>query len=403
MTQLNTSNLVLFELRGPRDAQIAIGTLNSEGSLNALTVEMIDALSKKLDEWEHDSTIVAVFLQGSGAKAFCAGGDIRKLHASMIEWRAQKNPDAPNPFADRFFTNEYTLDHKIHIYPKPLIVWGHGIVMGGGLGLMAGASFRVVTESSKVAMPEITIGLYPEVGATWFLTHLSPYCPKGTGLYLALTGTRLGASECLDVGLADVYIKAGCRDSLLNSLSTCLTQDNEKNFDIVSNLLKDLSKNSVQEVPLPPSQVSAHRSWIEQSTAHESLLDIKKFWDTHPAPSTWAKAGVETFAKGSPLSACVIFDQICKFGPKLSLREAFLFEWGLTVRFSRANDFAEGVRALIVDKDNSPKWEFDSIPATPQTRVDWHFQTPAFNPLHKIPTRAPRLRGPILTQGVHSS
>ena len=163
------SNLVLFEELPVRGGQrIAIATLNAEKSLNALTLEMIRLLDARLSAWENDDAVVAVLLRGAGDKAFCAGGDVRSLRAALLE----DGEVYPNPHAVAFFSEEYRLDYRIHRYRKPLIVWGGGIVMGGGLGLMAGASHRVATPATRIAMPEITIGLYPDVAGSWFLQRM---------------------------------------------------------------------------------------------------------------------------------------------------------------------------------------------------------------------------------------
>ncbi|MDN5849582.1 MAG: enoyl-CoA hydratase/isomerase family protein, partial [Nitrococcus sp.] len=159
---------VLFEERPAKNGRkLGFARLNAERSLNALSQAMIDALQARLSDWAQDPAIVCVVIEGSGAKAFCAGGDVIALYDSM-----RAHPGGPNPVAKRFFETEYRLDYQIHTYPKPVLCWGHGIVIGGGLGLMAGASHRVVTETSHIAMPEITIGLYPDIGATWFLNRM---------------------------------------------------------------------------------------------------------------------------------------------------------------------------------------------------------------------------------------
>ena len=146
---------------------IGIMTLNTPKSLNALSVEMCQLLSQQLEQWESDDQVVALVLKGAGDKAFCAGGDIRKLYDSMSE-----TAPLPNPYATEFFGSEYNLYRQMHFYPKPLILWGDGIIMGGGMGLMAGCSHRLVTERTRFAMPEITIGLFPDASGSWFLQRM---------------------------------------------------------------------------------------------------------------------------------------------------------------------------------------------------------------------------------------
>ena len=169
------SELVLFEILNGKHGDIAKITLNNPKALNALNIEMIDAIQHILDTCENNSSIKAIFLQGSGEKAFCAGGDVVGLYHSMKETEKNAVPEK----ASEFFTKEYKLDYRLHTYPKPLISWGNGIVMGGGIGLAAACSHRVVTENSMYAMPEVTIGLYPDVGASWFFNRM----PNNVGMY----------------------------------------------------------------------------------------------------------------------------------------------------------------------------------------------------------------------------
>lgn len=169
------TDVVLFrELESVSDKKIGIATLNAEASLNALSLEMVRLLKAQLLDWQTRNDIALVLLEGSGEKAFCAGGDVVKLYQATIDAKkaAEKDGNASRlaPDVQTFFQEEYELDYLIHTYQKPFMVWGHGIVMGGGLGLFAGASHRIVTEKSRIAMPEITIGLYPDVGLS--LIHI---------------------------------------------------------------------------------------------------------------------------------------------------------------------------------------------------------------------------------------
>nr|MDT0252426.1 enoyl-CoA hydratase/isomerase family protein [Endozoicomonas sp.] len=198
---------VLFsELTAHDNKKIGLITLNAEKALNALNQSMIDLLFNQLTDWRDNNDIVAVFLEGSGEKAFCAGGDVRALRQAVIEGK----PEVPR----HFFETEYRVDYLIHSYPKPIICWGNGIVMGGGIGLMAGSDFRVVTDTSMLAMPEVSIGLYPDVAGSWILSHL----PAGIGLFMALTGCRLNAADAIYVGLANRFIDHAFRDNILESL-----------------------------------------------------------------------------------------------------------------------------------------------------------------------------------------
>ncbi len=201
---------VLFEERPSLHGfRIGIATLDAEKSLNALSLPMIEALAAKLDAWAEDAGIACVLLRGNGAKAFCAGGDVRKLVDACRE-----QPGEVPALARRFFADEYRLDYRIHTYPKPFICWAHGYVMGGGMGLMQGAGIRIVTPSSRLAMPEIGIGLYPDVGASWFLARL----PGRLGLFLGLSAAQMNARDALDLDLADRFLLDDQQDALLAGL-----------------------------------------------------------------------------------------------------------------------------------------------------------------------------------------
>ncbi len=186
-------------------------TLNAAANLNALSLEMIDLLAAQFDAWAVDSQVVGVMLDAAGDKAFCAGGDVVALHRSI---RVTERGRVPQQAAT-FFEREYRLDHRIHTYPKPVLCWGHGIVMGGGIGLMADASHRVVTARTKLAMPEITIGLYPDVGGSWFLGR----APGRSGLFLALTGAPLNASDACFAGLADIQLRHEDQGNVIEAIA----------------------------------------------------------------------------------------------------------------------------------------------------------------------------------------
>jgi len=324
--------------------KVGIITLNSEKTLNSLSLEMIEELKAVLEDWKTSDEVACIFLQGAGEKALCAGGDVRKLHDAIIAQRAIDDTKVPQDCFD-FFSKEYEVDYAIHTYPKPVIVWGHGIVMGGGIGLMVGASHRIVTEKSKLAMPEITIGLYPDVGGTWFLNKM----PSAYGVYLGLTGARLDGADCKFLGLADYYIESSSKETILNSLQQA--DWNGTSHKTVSNILENISK----EVIIPQSQAALHESFIRQFEGVDSLENFRKVLVSYNDKDEWINNGVKSFEAGSPSSAHIIFRQL-KQGKDLSLEEVFQSELNLSCQCCIHPDFAEGVRALLVDKDMSPKW-----------------------------------------------
>ena len=200
---------VLFEEIDSKAGKVGRITLNVEPTLNSLTLEMVDLLQARLDGWREDDSIGAVFIDGAGEKAFCAGGDVQALHASAVE-----TPGGPCEYGEAFFTREYRMNYTLHTWPKPLVCWGHGIVMGGGLGVMAGCSHRIVTEKTRIAMPEVTIALFPDVGGSWFLNHM----PGKSGLFLALTGASINAADAIYTGIADRFVSSEHKQAVLDAL-----------------------------------------------------------------------------------------------------------------------------------------------------------------------------------------
>jgi enoyl-CoA hydratase/carnithine racemase len=365
-----SDSVVLFEtLPSTSGKKIAIATLNAEKSLNSLSLAMVDRLHPQLTAWENDATIACVILRGEGAKAFCAGGDVVQLYQSAC---------AKDDVAAQFFEREYRLDHQIHVYKKPLIVWGNGIVMGGGLGLMSGASHRVVTESSRIAMPEVTIGLYPDVGGTWFLNRT----PGRTGLFLALTGASINAADALFIGLADRFIAHEKYAAVVAALTA--TQWDlaiEKHAGQVSHVLRELERDCLPQLPASPVRI--HFDLIQQLCDGDDIDAIVANILGWSGDDKWLQRAVKTLATGCPTTIHLV-DQQFKRGKNLSLREAFQLELILSINCMRYENFREGVRALLIDKDNQPKF----VPATlAEVKADFiaaHFDAPWGNGPHPL-------------------
>lgn len=362
-----TEHAVLFEERAAGGGKrIAFAQLNAEKSLNALNQTMIDLLRPRLAAWAEDPAIACVVLSGSGDKAFCAGGDIIGLYRAMRE-----HPGGPNPLVERFFETEYRLDYQIHTYPKPILCWGHGIVMGGGLGLMAGASHRVATERSRIAMPELGIGFFPDVGASWFLNRM----PGRLGLYLGLTGSTLNATDALYAGLADYFVPAAQRDAVFAALTeTVWSNDAEHNHQQLSLLLRGFADASRDA--RPESKILQHLELIEHVTDYHSVAAILEVLQAGRQDDEWIAAGVKALEYASPIAASVFLEQHRR-GRYLSLKEAFQLEFSMAMQFTRRHDFAEGIRALLVDKDRQPRWQPASLAEVSAAEVEAHFQLPA--------------------------
>ena len=339
-------------------------TLSSEKTLNALSLPMIAEIRAVLKQWKEDEGIACVLFQGAGEKAFCAGGDVRRLYDAIIKQPEQARGELLED-CTAYFIQEYSLDYEIHRFPKPIVVWGDGIVMGGGIGLAAGASHRVVTEKSTLAMPEIAIGLYPDVGGTWFLNKM----PEGFGLFLGLTGARLNAVDCLYTGLADHFIPANLKLDVVTRLQeTNWESSSEDNSAKVTTILNSISANHQPGRSL----AQPHQSFISSLEKISSVRAFREALLGYRNKDEWIDAGIKGFEAGSPSSAHIIFEQL-KRGSSLSLEEVFQSELNLSLQCTIHPDFAEGVRALLVDKDRSPKWQPATLEEINNSWVESYF------------------------------
>ena len=359
------SDVVLFEtLNCDNGKQIGIATLNSEKSLNALSGQMIDTLYPQLSAWQGDDNIAVVVLQGAGEKSFCAGGDIVKLYNEMKTHSGEYAPEI-----ETYFTKEYQLDYLIHTFNKPFITWGNGIVMGGGLGMMVGASHRVVTQSSRIAMPEISIGLYPDVGGTYFLNKM----PANCGLFLGLTGASINASDAKFTGLADYFMLAEHKTNFIEQLSQVKWGDTVAlNHQKLSELMHEFELMSNSQLPV--SNVKANQALIEQVTSADNLADIVDAIVSLEVEDKWFNKAQKSLKHGSAVSAHLVYRQL-QDGASMSLADCFRLELGLSVKCGQYGEFCEGVRALLIDKDNQPQWQFNTIADVDSAVIDWFFES----------------------------
>lgn len=359
-------SVILFdELEANHGKRIGVVTLNSEKSLNALSLPMIQELLPRLQNWADADDIACVVLQGAGDKAFCAGGDIVAMYHAM---KAQ-----PGVLVDEvadFFSQEYRLDYAIHTFPKPLLVWGHGIVMGGGMGLMNGASHRIVTERSLLAMPEITIGLYPDVGATYFLNQM----PTGCGLFLGLTGAHMNATDALFLKLADHFVASSSYAEILSGLQAIQWGDTAAlNHQKVTDLLNQISARDGSQ--RPESQVEAHLPLIQKLTSGSDIETVVSAILSNTDEHPWLVRARTTLAGGCPITAHIVWNQL-QHGPDLNLADCFRLELTLSVNCAVRGDFAEGIRALLIDKDKQPKWQHASVNDVDAETIDEFFTSP---------------------------
>ena len=350
--------IVFEEWNTGDDALIAVARLNTPKALNSLSLEMIRLLTPQLKRWAEDPRICAVWLEAEGDKAFCAGGDIVALYRSMTE------PNG-NGEGEAFFTEEYELDYLIHTFPKPLVCWGHGIVMGGGMGIMEGASHRVVTEKSKLAMPEITIGLYPDVAAGWFLNRT----PGRTGLFLGLTGARMNAADAIFTGLADRFIKHELKAEVVSELKKQRWQG-ENPHAVVGGVLRQFEQQSAEA--LPESPIRTHFDEINRVTDADTLEAVVSQLSELSGGDSWVAKATKSLGSASPTSLALVWRHLhgCKHK---SLKEVLDTELVMSQKCLGKGEFAEGIRALLIDKDQQPRWRYASLAEMDSAWIDDFF------------------------------
>lgn len=346
-------------------------SLNAPRNLNALTLEMVQGLWSRLRSLADDPEAAAVWLDGAGERGFCVGADVRRLRASVLAAGTGRALEA-----EQFFEIEYRLNHLIHCFPKPVICWGHGVVMGSGLGLLMGASHRIATEDSQLALPEISIGLCPEAGASWFL----PRMPGRSGLFCALTGAELNAGDALYAGLADYLLPAASRSAVLAALLELDWQyDREQDSECLTECLTDLEAE--WDVCLPESHLKARADLIEGLCASLEPKAINDAFAGLHGDDAWLNDAGERFHGGCAFSARMVLEQFRRCG-SLSLADVFRSELVMSANRVHDSEFIEGVRARLLDRDGRPQWRYAQLAEVPAAAVEALFTAPwPVNPL----------------------
>ncbi|MCW2688876.1 MAG: echA9 [Mycobacterium sp.] len=324
------------------DDGIGFLTLNRPKAINSLTHPMVTAMSAVLDEWEADDGIRAVVLAGAGDRGLCAGGDVVAIYHSARGDGSE---------ARKFWYDEYLLNARIGRYSKPYVALMDGIVMGGGVGVGAHGSLRVVTDTSKMAMPEVGIGLVPDVGGTYLLSR----APGLLGVHAALTGVPFNGADAIAMGFADHYVPQ------------------DKLGDLVAAIVDDGPDRAVaaHAVEPPASHLLAQRHWVDECYGGDTISDIIAALRGHDAGP--ANDAANTIAGRSPTALAVALESVRRAGKLDSLEDALTQEYRVSCAILRSHDLVEGIRAQIIDKDRNPKWSPSSSAAVSAGDVEQFF------------------------------
>ncbi len=323
-------------------------TLNRPRALNAITLDMVVTMTRIMRGWADDPAVGAVLFEGAGGRAFAAGGDIRALYDAV---------KAGDRLPEKFWATEYHLNVLIARYPKPVIALMDGLVMGGGVGLSAHASHRIVTERSAVAMPEVAIGYFPDVGASFVLAR----SPGFTGTYLALTGARASAADAIYCGLADLHIPAARLDELPLALANARGM-----FDVKARLDKFSS-------PPAAGSLAAARPWIDRCYGADTVEEIVA--RLAASEENEAHTALDTMGKVSPTSLKITLRNIRSALSFERVEQSFQQDYRVSLACVAEHDFIEGIRAAIVDKDRNPVWRPDTLSGVTAEIVDRHFRS----------------------------
>lgn len=315
-----------------QDGALARIVLNRPRAINALTLPMVTAIAELLEKWAVDDTVQTVSIEGAGERGLCAGGDVVAVRRA---WLARGDHLA-------FFRAEYRMNALIATYPKPVVSFQDGIVMGGGVGISSYAGLRVVTDRSKVAMPETVIGFFPDVGALYLLSR----APGELGTHLALSGETVTGADAIAAGLSDVQLTLGEWEDLLAQLASGAP----------------LPEHRPGSRPAP-SQLAAARSWIDECYAGDDAVEIVKRLDAHEDPAARAAGGL--IATRSPISVAATLEALRRAATMDSVQEVLEQDIVLADHLVRSGDFLEGVRAQLVDKDRAPHWKYASLAKVP--------------------------------------
>jgi enoyl-CoA hydratase len=326
-----------------RDGHLGHIILNRPEAINALTHPMVTRMAAALDDWEQDDTVSTVLLTGAGERGLCAGGDIVAIHRDAVNHGTE---------TERFWADEYRLNARIADYPKPYVVLMDGLVLGGGVGVSAHGSLRVVTEHTKVGMPETGIGFVPDVGGT----HLLSRAPGELGTHLALTARTFAGADAIALGFADQFVDSSALPDLAKALAW------EDAAEAVRSFARDY---------FPPAALAAERSWIDACYSFNTVEEIIGALGASEVPA--AQAAAESILAKSPTALKLTLESLRRARSTETLEETLEQEFRVSLRCLAAPDLAEGIRAQVIGKDRRPRWSPDTLEAVSAADVSAYF------------------------------
>jgi enoyl-CoA hydratase len=345
---MTATDEILLEHQGG----LGLITLNRPKALNTLSLAMYRIFDPQLVAWGADERVHALLVRGAGDRAFCAGGDVRAIYDA-------RHQSGGGDYKADFFREEYCLIRRVHRFPKPYIALCDGITMGGGCGISINGSHRVATERTVFAMPEVHIGLFPDVGASRFLNR----CPGRVGRYLALTGARLKAADALYCGFATHYVPHARLAELTAALAALDWRERDRRHQVdamIARFAEDPGPASLPEI----------QAAIDRCFGGDSVEAIVAALEREDAP--WAKDALAQIGRASPLSLKITFHQL-ELGRGMEIEAALALEYRMTQHVMQGHDFFEGIRALLVEKDNAPRWQHASLAAVSASEVVGYF------------------------------
>ena len=337
-----------------RKGSVALITLNRPQALNALTHEMILDISARLTAWESDPSVKAIFFLGAGDRAFCAGGDIKHAYRQGLAYKETARPEN-NP--TQYFFDEYNLNRQLYHYKKPLFAFMDGVTMGGGFGIAGPCDYRVATEKTVFAMPEVGIGFFPDIGGAYYLQQ----APHHIGAYLCLTGSSINGSEMLYAGVATHFITSAKLDKTIEILIDAIQNDQSVENALNNN---DFACDDVLAL-------KDHKEIIRDHFASNDVGQIVS--ELLSSGDDWARTVGEVMRSRSPLSLEITMKHL-QIAKKQSFDDVIARDFVLAQNFLREQDFYEGVRAAVIDKDRAPKWQHQSLAAVSDKEVDSYFK-----------------------------